>query len=256
MFQLIRRALIKRKHFPDSWLQTLKTRAPYYSVLPEPLRSELHKRILVLMAEKNFEGCGGFKLSESEQVIIAAYAGLLIIGEPSDYYPSLRTILVYPENYMAPVHEEDDSGIMTEGIEPRSGESWDLGTIVLSWDDIQIDLEHPFSGQNLIIHEFSHQLDNQYGMTAGIGINGNIYTENEWNKTLSKHYLELRRDISRGRKNLLDPYGSTNPAEFFAVATECFFENGYRLQLNFPKLYAMLKNFYNIDPASFLDLHT
>jgi MtfA peptidase len=252
MFRLIRRALIMRKKFPERWVQALENRVPYYSILPDPVKHELHKRISVLMHEKNFEGCGGFKLTETEQVIISAYAGLLIIGEPSGYYPSLRTILVYPENYMAPVHEEEESGIMTEGVEPRSGESWDLGTIVLSWDDIQNDLDNSFSGSNLILHEFSHQLDVQYGMTAGIDENGRVRTKNEWNDTLSKHYLGLKRDIARGRVHLIDSYGATNPAEFFAVTTETFYEDGYRLYREYPKLYELFKSFYNFDPASIL----
>jgi MtfA peptidase len=252
MFQLIRRAFIKRKKLPENWLKVLNNDVPYYKILPELMKQELHKCILVLMSEKIFEGCGGFTVTDREKVIISAYAGLLITGEPSGFYPSLRTILVYPDHYVAPVHEEDESGVMTEGVEPRSGESWDLGTIVLSWNDIQNDLAHSFSGKNLIIHEFSHQLDDQYGLTAGIDLNGRVHTKNEWNDILSRHYLELKQDIEKGIKSLIDSYGATSPAEFFAVVTECFFENGYRLRNKYPQLYKALKSFYNIDPASYL----
>jgi len=251
-FQLIRRFLNKRRKFPESWQKILNNSVPYYQFLHTSLKDELRKHMTVILTEKHFEGCGGLEMTEEKKVIIAAYATVLILGEPAGYYPSLQAILVYPDDYIAPVHEEDASGIMTEGMEPRSGESWDMGSIVLSWSDIEQDIHNPLNGKNLIFHEFSHQLDDRYGVTAGIDDDGNILTSTEGNEILAEHFLQLRRAASRRKQTLLDPYGATNPAEFFAVATECFFENGHKLNRQHPKLYKSFKAFYNIDPVSYL----
>lgn len=252
LFRFIRRSLIRRRSFPESWQNVLDSRVPYYKFLPEVLKNELRTHMMVILNEKNFEGCGGLDLTEEKKAIIAAYATILILGEPAGYYPSLQAILVYPDDYIAPVHEEDASGIMTEGMEPRSGESWDLGSIVLSWNDIQQDISNPGSGKNLIFHEFSHQLDDRYGITSGIDNDGNVLTSSEEDEILAKHFRHLRRAVNRRQQTLLDPYGATNPAEFFAVATECFFENAHNLNKQHPQLYHLLKAFYNIDPVSYL----
>jgi MtfA peptidase len=254
LFKCIRRFIIRRQKFPESWQKILDSSVPYYRFLPSALKDELRLHLPVLLHEKIFEGCGGLSMTEEKKVIIAAYATILILGEPAGYYPSLKTILLYPDNYLAPFHEEDAAGIMTEGTEPRSGESWDLGSIVLNWKDIERDIHQPFSGQNLIFHEFSHQLDDRYGITAGIDESGKVHIDNEENEILAQHYRDLRRAVQRRQQTLLDPYGATHPAEFFAVATECFFDDGYRMQRHHPKLYDLLKKFYNIDPASYLPL--
>lgn len=254
MIRFIHRYLIRKKCFPDNWQRILENEIHYYSILPSILKDELKKHIHILVDEKIFEGCGGLEITESIRITIAAYAAILLLGHSSDYYPLLNAILVYPDDYYAPVYQEDEAGIITEGMEPRSGESWDLGSIVLSWSDIQSDLEQPFNGKNLIIHEFSHQLDDRYGVTAGIDDTGDVLSPNDWNGIIAKYYRELRKIAGRRQRTLLDPYGATHPAEFFAVATECFFENGNKLQFHYPELYELLKNFYNIDPASYLPL--
>ncbi len=206
----------------------------------------------VILEEKIFEGCGGLEMTQEKKIVIAAYATILILGEPAGYYPDLKAILVYPDDYVAPVHDEDEAGIMSEGVETRSGESWDMGSIVLSWADIERDIQNPFNGRNLIFHEFAHQLDSRYGMTAGIDEMGNVHTPGEWNDLLAKSYLELQKNWERGTPTLLDTYGATHPAEFFSVATETFFEKAHAMRRKHPKLYDLLKQVYNMDPASYL----
>jgi len=252
LIQSIRRYLIRNREFPEQWKQILDRRVPFYRYLPESLKSELHKHMPIVMEEKHFEGCGGLVMNDEKRVIISAYATLLILGEPTGYYPDLQAILVYPSDYYAEVLEEDPSGIITEGVEYRSGESWGVGSIVLSWQDIEKDLAHPFSGRNLIFHEFSHQIDDVYGVTAGIDESGDVFTSNEWNDTLAREFRALRVAVQRSHKTLLDPYGATLPAEFFSVATECFFECGYTMREQHPDLYRMFVQFYKLDPAGWL----
>lgn len=251
LFQFLKRRWLLQKPFPESWLRILEKEVPYYQKLPERYREILKQRMRVFIDEKLFEGCGGLKMTEQMKVIISAYACVLIIGETSDYYPDLQAILVYPDDYIAPVHDEDHAGIITTGSEARKGESWSMGNIVLSWRDIQQNIYDENHNQNLIFHEFAHQLDQRYGLTAGITLEGEIAQKNEWNDILAQSYNELRRKGKQKRNSVLDEYGATEPAEFFSVATEAFFINPNELMKESSKLYQQLLNFYKIDPSGF-----
>lgn len=217
--------------------------------LPDSARQKLQRRIQVFMDEKIFEGCGGLELTEEKQLVIAAHACILLLEEPSDYYPSLKSIIVYPEDYMAPVYETDAGGVVTEGWESRSGESWNPGNIVLSWNDIRRDLRHPHNGRNLIYHECAHQLDYQYGMSAGIDLDGDTEAEEEWTAALARAYRALRRKERRGSADLLDLYGATNPAECFAVIVEAFLERPRAFRDRYAELHGYLISFFSFDPA-------
>jgi MtfA peptidase len=210
----------------------------------------MQKRIQVLMREKYFEGCGGLNLTERIRVVISAYASVLILEEKSDYYGDLQSILVYPDDYVAPVHFEDEGGIISEGYESRKGEYWRGGVIVLSWADIDRQLygEERESGQNLIYHEFSHFLDDRYGLTAGIDEQGKTLREDEWTLSLAKAYRNLRFNRSMGGKSVFDEYGAINPAEFFSVATELFFQKPQRFLEENKELYLLYQDFYRLDP--------
>lgn len=249
ILQYLRRLWILRKPFPQSWLEVLNNRVPVYLQLPDPEREKLHKRIQIFLDEKIFEGCGGFTITEESRVIIGAHACMLILDEASGYYPSLKSILVYPADYVAPVYEQDEGGVVTEGWESRSGESWNPGNIVLSWKDIEQDLKKPRDGNNLIYHEFAHQLDYQYGLSSGIEEDGETDSEDEWTIELARTYRSLIKKAQRGRHDVLDLYGATAPAECFAVATESFMEKPKVLQQNYPKLYGHLKSFFGFDPV-------
>ncbi|TVR14477.1 MAG: hypothetical protein EA391_12700, partial [Balneolaceae bacterium] len=220
LLQYLKRKWLLRKPFPDIWLNILRENVPYYSILPKIQQQTLQDRITIFMDEKLFEGCGGFELTEKVEIVISAYACVLILGEPSDYYGDLRTILVYPDDYMAPVMDEDSAGIITEGSEPRKGESWDIGSIVLSWKDIERNLYKNPGRENLIFHEFAHQLDDRYGLSAGVREDGKPLRDDEWTQTVAKVYKNLRKSIRLGKPTSLDPYGAEEPAELFAVATE------------------------------------
>lgn len=247
LIRFLKRRWIKRKPFPERWHGLLKKHVPVYHKLPDRHKEVLKSRIVIFLNEKLFEGCGGLVLTDQIKIVIASYACVLILREPSDYYPDLQSILVYPDEYIAPVNEESD-GIVTEGTEARKGEYWNLGTIVLSWRDIRDNIYGRKRGQNLIYHEFAHQLDHRYGLTAGIDEQGKIHRDDRWTQTLAKAYRRLRYP-KRGRTSVLDSYGATNPAEFFSVATEAFFESPVRLQNEQPEVYELLKSFYGLDPS-------
>ncbi|MEX0660666.1 MAG: M90 family metallopeptidase [Balneolaceae bacterium] len=242
---------MRGKPFPNSWQNILDEKVPYYQKLPEKYQEILRQRVMVFINEKLFEGCGGLRMTDQKKVIISAYACVLLLEETSDYYPDLQTILVYPDDYIAPVHEEDETGIVTTGSEARKGESWNTGSIVLSWSDIEDNIYDENKKQNLIFHEFAHQLDQRYGLTAGITLEGNVIQKNEWNNILATSYKELCRKVKRNENSVLDEYGATEPAEFFSVATEAFFENPIKLKQEYKNLYKQLFSFYKIDPVDF-----
>lgn len=204
----------------------------------------------IFMAEKIFEGCGGLSLNDEMKVVISAYACLLILEESSNYYPDLRSILVYPDDYVAPVYEMNPDGVVTEGNERRQGESWDSGSVVLSWNDIRKITLDTGNHHNLVIHEFAHQLDDQYGLSAGIEPDGGVTSGDEWTRELAKIYKDLQEAAQRGRDvSPLDLYGAKNPAECFAVTLEAFIESPRKLQMAYGTAYGLLRYFFGFDPA-------
>ena len=196
-----------------------------------------------------FEGCGGLELTDEIKVTIAAQACLLLLHRETDYYPRLITILVYPHAYVAKSIEPIGGGVVLEGETARLGEAWKDGVVVLSWDDVRQGASDLHDGHNVVLHEFAHQLDQQDGSADGAPILEHRSQYVTWARVLSDEYDQLRRDTEKGRTDVLDEYGATNPAEFFAVATECFFEKPIQLRRKHPQLYEELKAYYRQDPA-------
>lgn len=240
-----------RQPFPAAWQAILAGNVRQFERLPPEDRAELRGHIQVLLAEKSFEGCNGQAITDEVRVVIAAYAGLLLLHRRTDYYPLLGSVLVYPTSFAAPIRETDHLGIVTETVEERLGESWESGTIVLAWDSIRELCEGRSGGLNVILHEFAHQLDVEDGITDGAPLChlGDRYRD--WAEVCSAEYARMRRDRRRGRPLVLDPYGATSPGEFFAVATETFFERPVRLKAHHPELYAELQTLYRQDPAGY-----
>ncbi len=241
-----RRARIAAQPFPDAWQATLETNFRLYRRLSEADRHELHGRTHVLLAEKDFEGCGGLAMTDEIRVTIAAQACLLLLHRDSDYFPGLRSVLVYPRAFVVDDTEVLEPNLVLEGGEDvRLGESWSRGNVILSWEDVV----SGGGGFNVVLHEFAHQLDTEDG-----GMDGAPYLEEQgqssrWAAVLGEHYRELREAVARRRSTLLDAYAATNPAEFFAVATEVFFEKALRLRREHPDLYQELSRYYRQDPA-------
>jgi len=243
--------LAGRKSFPDEYEQILYNRVRIWSRLNGERKQLLKERMKIFMSEKIFEECGGVMLTTEMKVVISAYACVLILEEPSDYYPGLQSILVYPDDYIAPVFEYNPGGIITEGNERRQGESWESGNVVLSWADIKRTTLSEKNNHNLVVHEFAHQLDLQYGLSGGITLEGEVLKGgDEWTIELAKTYRKLV-DLERyGREDdLLDIYGATNPSECFAVVMEAFIESPRDLDIKYSRLYRMLSDFLGLDPG-------
>jgi Mlc titration factor MtfA (ptsG expression regulator) len=233
------------------WDAIVHRRVSYYHLLPADKQRELQSLIQVFLDEKPFEGCASLEITDEIRVTIAGYACILLLGGQSDLYPKLRTILVYPHAYLAPASGHQPDGTVREGLQPRIGESWSFGNIVLSWDDVLRDAADPQKGRNVVFHEFAHQLDAESGSAQGAPILPANAGYADWARVLNNEFEALIHSVEQGRSTLLDKYGVTSPAEFFAVATECFFLKAAELESHHPELYSQMSIYYRQDPAHF-----
>src|SRR5437773_5625702 len=237
-----RRHRLQRRSFPREWLDTINLDVLFFRRLCASDQAELLSHIQVFLAEKSFEGCGGLAITDEIRVTIAAQACLLLLHRKTDYFPALLTILVYPSAYMVEEKRQIEEHVWEEGTMTRLGETGRrMGSLVLSWDAAKSGAADPSDGKNVVLHEFAHQLD--YENFAADGVPGLTTREQQlsWSEVMKTEFASLRAADETGIPTLLDTYGATNPAEFFAVSTEAFFERPCALRSRHPKLYAELQ---------------
>jgi len=250
LVRAVRRARVVARPFPREWRAVLRRRMPAFARLPVPLQLELKKHVQVLLAEKPFIGCQGLVVTDEVRVLVAAQAALLLLGRRAGYFPGLRQILVYPGAFVVQRPVPDGNGIVQDARRVLVGESWQQGQLVLSWDEVVAGAAVPDDGRNVVIHEFAHQLDQETGGANGAPWLGSRDRYAAWSSVLGAAYEGLRSQVDRGEPTLIDPYGATDPAEFFAVASELFFERGAALHEAHPALYRELAGYYRVDPAA------
>ena len=252
-FKKWRRKRLLKKRFPDDQLAILKRNVPYYHQLPTDLQKKLVGLTNIFLNEKRFEGCAGLEITDQIRVSIAAQASILLLGteDLSYFYEDLRSVLVYPKKYVAKVKQRNNGIFVEEGFEQRHGEAWSHGYVVLAWNEVQQGASDIHDGQNLVFHEFAHQLDYEYGATDQIEQDYGDSHFLSWARILGKEYRQFLKTIEQNQQTLIDEYGATNPAEFFAVVTELFFEKPKGLKSNYPQLYSQLREFYQQDPAQY-----
>ena len=276
MFGLLknrRRARLQATPLSDAWREILQRRAPLCRRLNAVQLRELEGHVQVFLHEKFFEGCRGMAVTDEVRLVIAANACLLILGRETDYFPHMGSVLVYPSSFRVRQKVVDEHGLELEIDEENLGEAWERGSVVLSYEDVLLDSEDTADGFNLVLHEFAHQLDMEDGSPNGSPILPR-HMVGRWNSVMAAEYLalceransiddsesdteettgwnwELRPRPELGDDLVLDPYGAEDPAEFFAVATESFFEDGKRLRERHASLYELLKAYYCLDPAT------
>lgn len=236
--------------FPADWRELLKNRVPLYNRLPAHLQTDLEQRVQLFLSEKDFYGCDGFEVDGGVRLTIAGHACLLILARPFSDYDEIRSILVYPSAYQ--VTEPRHNGMIVDTAhEVRAGEASSLGQVVLSWDDCENGALSPDSHHNVILHEFAHQLDYLDGSADGAPPLSGSQAEH-WQQTMSEAYDNLRQSLIHRRTSWLDPYGATEPAEFFAVLTETFFQQPAHLFEQQPQVYETLCGFYRINPLDYV----
>lgn len=248
MLRRSRRERAFKRRFPQHWIDILERNVPLYRAMPAPLRAQLHGHVNVFLEEKSFVGCGGLEMSDEIRITIAAQACVLLLNRITDYFPGFTTILVYPDTYLA--REVINDG-MLETVEEhaRAGESWHRGPVVLSWEDV-LRGSSEYEGQNVVLHEFAHKLDEENEQLDGLPVLSDPGQYPSWARVLKAEFESLRSSAERREHTVLDDYGAESPAEFFAVVTEAFFERPRELSKEHPQLYEQLRLFYNVNPAS------
>ncbi|MFL5571744.1 MAG: zinc-dependent peptidase [Gemmatimonadaceae bacterium] len=252
LFKSRRRARLRAKPVPPAWREILERNLPIFTRLSNADQAELLGHTQVFLAEKHFEGCGDLELTEEMRVTIAGQACLLLLHRDTDYYPELISILVYPSGYTAREDRYIGGGIWEEGDEDRLGHTGHrLSALVLAWDAVRHGAAAPTDGENLVLHEFAHQLDFENQSSDGTPA---LHTRSDylaWARVMSAEFNALRNASYAGEATLIDDYGATNPSEFFAVITEAFFERPRALRRKHPALFTQLQRFYRQDPTTY-----
>jgi Mlc titration factor MtfA (ptsG expression regulator) len=248
-----RRRKLLDEPFPEEWLAYLDANVSHYKFLSDPERARLCGDLRVLLAEKYWEGCGGLTLTDEMKVTISAQACLLTLNLQHDFFANVGSILVYPACYRVLERRTGRDGVVTETRRPRLGEAWHYGPVVLSWQDAWSGGANPHDGRNVVFHEFAHKLDMNDGRVDGVPRLHDEAAYDRWAEVVSAEYAELVEQSEKGRATVLDHYGAENAGEFFAVATEAFFEKPRQMRRRHERLYGVLREYYCQDPAARVD---
>lgn len=240
-----RRRKILDRPFPKEWIPFLEANVAHYSMLRPEQQQQLAQCVQVFVAEKSWEGCESLEINDEIKVTVASQACLLLLGIEHDYFRNVRSILIFPDSIERDI--QGSSGVMeTTSV---LGEAHYRGPVVLSWTDVRHGGIDGRDGRNLVYHEFAHKLDMLDDVVDGTPTMGSPDQLRQWVEVMTDHFNTLRRRAAKGQATLLDHYGATDPGEFFAVATECFFEKPRQMGRKHPDLYDLLCDFYRQDPA-------
>ena len=241
---------VLRQPIDPQWQALLARNIPIYSRMSGELQHQLDKLVQQFLFQKKFVGCDGLEVDDQMRLTIAGQACLLLLNRHTKVYPALHTILVYPSAFMVPRKQVDEAGVVTEARQDLLGESWGDGRVVLSWDHVQRGAHDWTDGQNVVLHEFAHQLDSESGSNNGAPYLGSETSYRSWSEVLSRDFANLRVDAMYRQQSVMDHYGATSPAEFFAVATETFFEKPWQMAERHGELYSELFKYYRVDPRA------
>ncbi|WP_432823432.1 zinc-dependent peptidase [Trichloromonas sp.] len=247
-----RRDKTRKRPFPREWESFVRTNVAHYCVLDDAERAGLRALMQVFLEEKYWEGCGGLELTDEIRITIAAQACLLLLGIPHNYYRNVESILVYPSTVVIPERQPRVFERIMAPVEtalPILGQAIAQGPVILVWDAVLHGAHNPEQGHNVVYHEFAHKLDMLDGSADGTPPLADPDQFAEWVTICSREFLRLRDLAAKGLPTFLDAYGAKNEAEFFAVATEEFFDRPLALQMQSPDLYHVLRAYYRQDPA-------
>lgn len=246
MFGLLkarRRRRLRASPFPEPWRRLLHAHVPLLARLDAMQRTEVEGHIQVFLAEKAFVGAAGLEVTEEMRLVVAAQAALLLLGRSIDAYRGLHRVVIYPTSFTVRVKTTLASGVVIERDQARRGESWTGGDVVLAWDAVRHGAREATDGDNVTLHEFAHQLDQEDGTADGVPTLDGHSAWAVWSRAFHGAWTDLQQD---GHAHALDAYGATHPAELFAVATEAYFERPALLRARQPALYEALADFYRL----------
>lgn len=241
-----RRRIIARAPFDAVlWHETLR-RLPFLHGLNADERARLRETVILFLHHKSLHGAAGLQLDAGMQLMIAAQACILVLNLDIDFYAGWTEIIVYPDEFVPLVEYTDEAGVVHTSREPRSGEAWLQGPVILSWADVAPAAD----GVNVVIHEFAHKLDMLNGDANGYPPLHKGMSRESWTSAFAAAYADFCRRDDAGEEVAIDPYAAESPAEFFAVMSEAFFQMPSAVNAAYPQVYAQLKAFYRQDPAA------
>jgi hypothetical protein len=240
----------KASTIPDELWATTIAALPFLAALAVDEQKRLKSLAEGFLAEKEFSAAGGLELSDEICVSIAAQGCLPILELGLAAYRGWVGIVVYPDEFVVPRRIEDESGIVHEYDDVLSGEAWEGGPLLVSWHDAQM----AGTGYNVVIHEFAHKLDMLNGEADGVPALHSGMTRTAWEGTFLAAYDDFCARVDDGEDTIIDPYASDDPAEFFAVVSEHFFETPDVVAAEYPALYDLLRRYYRQDPLARLML--
>ncbi len=242
-----RRARVRAQAFPAAWRRILRQRVPAVARLPADLQRQLKQHLQVFLAEKSFIGCAGLRLTDEMRVVIAAQACLLLLGQARPgYYPRLQQVLVYPGAFAVQAVQPEVGGVVHEQRQVLAGQSWAQGQVVLGWAEVLAGAADPTDGRNVVLHEFAHQIDQDKGRADGRPWRPSAGQRRRWDAAMGDAFAQLQHQPSR----LISAYAATDPAEFFAVVSELFFEQPQALAAEAPAVYRELALLYQLNPLA------
>ena len=230
---------------PPHWGTVIRDAFPAARRLTPNRFARLLKAVQLFVRETRFEGAGGFEITEEVELTIASQACYMLLDREEEPFPQTRRIIVYPETFVprrpAGIPDFD---FVEELDEATLGESWDHGTVVLSWPSVVAGARDPDDGWNVVFHEFAHQLDQGDGEAGGMPADLPGVLRKDWQALIDDRLAEIRADLDEGHEPYLDDYAATNEAEFFAVAVETFFEAPDHLSRWDPDLFGLLTAYF------------
>ena len=242
-----RRARVRAQAFPAAWRRILRQRVPAVARLPADLQRQLKQHLQVFLAEKSFVACAGQAITDEVRVVIAAQACLLLLGQARpDYYPRLRQVLVYPGAFAVQAVQPGAGGVVHEQRQALAGQSWAHGQVVLGWAEVLAGAADPADGQNVVVHEFAHQIDQDKGVADGRPWRPGKGQRQRWAAVMGDALAQLQATPSA----LISSYGASDAAEFFAVVSELFFEQPHALAAEAPAVYRELALLYQLNPLT------
>jgi len=235
LWRSFRRKAFAREPLPAAWRATAEARLPFVAAFGAEERERFYRHLAAFARDKSWEGAAGLVVDDTMKVVISGAAARLSMNLDYDVYDRLRSVVIYPAGFLHP----DRDGVVLGLVNS-------FGTMVLSWDAVRRGIANPVDGQDTAIHELAHVLDLGDGAFDGTPPLERSTDYHAWVKAFSAHYRAFRK---RPHKSILRKYAATNEAEFFAVATEMFFERPRDLLRKHPALYAELSRYYRVDPV-------
>ncbi|MEN1729243.1 MAG: M90 family metallopeptidase [Pseudomonadota bacterium] len=236
---------------PPEWLTIIQRNVPLYERLPAELKPRLHGNVQVFLRDMEFQGFHGQEIDDEVRLTIAANACMLLLNRPGQFYTNFSSIYVYPSTFISS-QEDYDGVVMSISESHRLGESWMRGPVVLAWDSVRHGTVDVHDGHNVVLHEFAHKIDDMDGAVDGAPSLDDAAHYERWAEVMKREFEDHVKRVKRELPTVIDPYGATNPAEFFAVLTETFYEEPNDLNQHHPNLYAEMKRFYGLDPLRWL----